>query len=103
MIEYVLQYDKIVSEYCVNTERPELMCNGKCYLSDQLEDSFSTDQDGNKQISPKLNSADGFVLMIEKEENISLPITQKRRTIFHTVFHFSDSHIRQVWQPPTLA
>ncbi|ADX67089.1 hypothetical protein HMPREF2660_01320 [Weeksella sp. HMSC059D05] len=102
MIEYVLQYDKIVREYCINTERPELMCNGKCYLSEKLEESFATDKENNKKVNPKLNSADGFVLMVEKKEIIILPITQNRKIFFYTIIHYSDSHVRQVWQPPII-
>ncbi|CAM3199365.1 hypothetical protein NZD85_13010 [Empedobacter stercoris] len=31
--------EKIVEEYCINKERPEMQCNGKCYLSKQLNET----------------------------------------------------------------
>lgn len=34
--EYVANYDYIVEVLCVNRDRPELNCDGKCYLAQQL-------------------------------------------------------------------
>ncbi|GEM_PF-205313 len=31
--------ERIVDEYCINKERPEMQCNGKCYLSKQLKET----------------------------------------------------------------
>jgi len=35
---YYFQQEYITEQYCVNILRPELMCNGKCYLNDVLLD-----------------------------------------------------------------
>ncbi|MAP55490.1 hypothetical protein [Altibacter sp.] len=34
--EYVMNYDFIVERLCENRGKPEMECNGKCYLSKQL-------------------------------------------------------------------
>ncbi len=34
--EYVINYDYIVNVLCENKDKPELKCDGKCYLSKQL-------------------------------------------------------------------
>ncbi|EZH71935.1 hypothetical protein ATO12_04770 [Aquimarina atlantica] len=34
--EYIMNYDYIVKNLCINKERPRLKCNGKCYLVKQL-------------------------------------------------------------------
>ncbi len=34
--EYVMNYDYIVNVLCKNKDRPQLKCDGKCYLSQQL-------------------------------------------------------------------
>lgn len=34
--EYIVNYDYIVNTLCENKDRPQLQCNGKCYLSKQL-------------------------------------------------------------------
>ncbi|EIM74092.1 hypothetical protein A3SI_16627 [Nitritalea halalkaliphila LW7] len=34
---YVLNKAAIIENFCVNTTQPELKCDGKCYLAQQLE------------------------------------------------------------------
>jgi hypothetical protein len=34
--EYFLNYDFIAEILCINVEKPELECNGQCYLNDQI-------------------------------------------------------------------
>ena len=36
VLEYLINYDYIVSELCENRDKPILTCNGKCYLGDQV-------------------------------------------------------------------
>ncbi|MBT4035117.1 MAG: hypothetical protein HOB84_09730 [Candidatus Marinimicrobia bacterium] len=36
LIEYAVDYRRIVAEKCENVAKPELECNGKCYLSKQI-------------------------------------------------------------------
>ncbi|MEZ4858545.1 MAG: hypothetical protein R2781_07015 [Flavobacteriaceae bacterium] len=37
MLYYQLNIDYIIETYCVNKDKPKLQCNGKCYLSQQLQ------------------------------------------------------------------
>lgn len=37
VLYYQLNIDTIVEKYCVNKERPQLNCNGKCYLMSQMK------------------------------------------------------------------
>ena len=34
---YELNIDYIIENYCVNTDKPELQCNGKCHLAKQFQ------------------------------------------------------------------
>ena len=36
IFDYVFNYDYIVTELCINKDRPDLACNGKCYLMRSL-------------------------------------------------------------------
>lgn len=38
-VEYALDYDRIAKEECINKDKPELHCNGKCYLMRQLHEA----------------------------------------------------------------
>jgi hypothetical protein len=33
---YVINKQEIVDRFCINKERPEMQCDGKCYLAKQL-------------------------------------------------------------------
>ncbi len=37
VLYYQLNIDYIIETYCVNKEKPELQCNGKCHLAKQLQ------------------------------------------------------------------
>lgn len=47
VMEYVMQYDYIVSTLCENKDNPEMECNGKCYLGKQL-----AKENGNQDKNP---------------------------------------------------
>ena len=36
VVDYVLNYDYIVNVLCENIDKPEMECDGKCYLSKEL-------------------------------------------------------------------
>lgn len=45
VVEYVVLYDYIKNELCVNKDKPELACNGKCHLTKELANASDTDTD----------------------------------------------------------
>ncbi len=42
-IEYAINYDYISEVLCINKDKPELHCEGKCYVVKQLEKQKSED------------------------------------------------------------
>lgn len=44
VVEYIVNYDYIVEKLCENRDKPELQCNGKCYLAKMLSDTTDTDK-----------------------------------------------------------
>lgn len=36
VLDYIVNYEYIVTELCVNRAKPELQCNGKCHLEKEL-------------------------------------------------------------------
>ena len=57
LVDYVVNYDYISEVLCINKDKPELQCNGKCHLKTELakasDDSSSTDNE-NQQTSKRL-------------------------------------------------
>ncbi|MGJ8592442.1 MAG: hypothetical protein ACSHXF_07835 [Aquaticitalea sp.] len=41
---YELNIDTIIQKYCVNKDKPELQCNGKCHLATQLQIVNTSDE-----------------------------------------------------------
>lgn len=44
-LNYELRKDYIIQNFCENKERPELNCDGKCYLAKQLKASQQEDEE----------------------------------------------------------
>lgn len=36
LVDYAVNYDFIVENFCVNKDKPKLQCNGQCYLMKML-------------------------------------------------------------------
>lgn len=47
LADYLLNYDYIAKVLCINKDKPEMHCNGKCHLAKQLQQ-----QDEQEQKSP---------------------------------------------------
>lgn len=43
LMEYAVNYDYISEVLCINKSKPELHCNGKCYLSKEIAKTNDTD------------------------------------------------------------
>ncbi len=43
-IQYAVFNDSFTEMYCVNTDKPELKCNGKCHLENELGDENSSSE-----------------------------------------------------------
>ena len=57
LVDYALNYKNIVAEKCENKTKPQLSCNGKCYLVKELS---KTQSQTSKEII-KSNSIDVFI------------------------------------------
>lgn len=51
VVEYFAQYDYIVSTLCENKDKPDLECNGKCYLGKQLAKEMGDNDNPFNQVS----------------------------------------------------
>lgn len=47
---YELNIDYIIENYCVNTDKPEMSCDGKCYLAQQMQIAQSNSNDDQTSI-----------------------------------------------------
>ena len=42
-MEYILFYDYITAELCINKDKPELKCNGTCHLKKELSEASDSE------------------------------------------------------------
>lgn len=57
VVEYFVAYDYIIQEFCVNTDKPEMECDGTCYLSEQIAKEMGNNIDNpfqQKQVRSEL-------------------------------------------------
>ncbi|MBU3027564.1 hypothetical protein Q4603_19275 [Zobellia galactanivorans] len=51
ILEFVVNQDYIAEFLCINTDKPELECNGKCYLMQMIKAQESEKQENLPQIN----------------------------------------------------
>lgn len=64
VINYSLNKDFIVEFFCVNKDKPQLQCNGKCHLAEQLKKMGDDSENSNPKIDIRLYPV-GFVQLVD--------------------------------------
>lgn len=49
MVEYAAFYEYIKNELCINKEKPQLQCNGKCHLKTELAKASDSEKGNEKK------------------------------------------------------
>lgn len=100
LINYAVNYDYIVENLCENKDKPELMCNGKCYVSKELSknNNEQTTQNGQKISVPTI---DIFLVTEDFKFNNSEFKNSHRQTIstFYTDF-YNSQYQSKIFHPP---
>jgi hypothetical protein len=91
----------IAKEYCINKDRPELKCDGKCFLNKKIKE---TEQHQNEeaplQIKQLLESSPCTIATINY--SISAPEVNLIHTPLNTAI-YTFNHIIAVFRPPSLS
>jgi len=57
-VGFYANQDVIAFELCINQDKPELKCNGKCYLKQKLDELSKSQDQSNPLIPVKISSED---------------------------------------------
>lgn len=68
---FQLNIDAIVAKYCINKERPQLQCNGKCHLGKTIALSSTANNKDSSSKTVQLNNA-FYPLYFQSPEQFSL-------------------------------
>lgn len=76
VLEYVVFYDYIRNELCVNKDKPELECNGKCHLKKEMANAAASEKNDK---NAKQFSVESTIVFFQ-----NLPTSPHFATIFYT-------------------
>lgn len=68
---YELNKDYVAEVLCINKDKPELECNGKCYLNKQLKKADALTNDDNKNTPQKYKEIEVLTFLLS--DYIQLP------------------------------
>jgi hypothetical protein len=92
-VEYSVQKAYIVKNLCVNRDKPNSSCEGKCYLEKQVKKSIDTDDNTGKTSNKKIQNE-------EVKEFLSVLITVPKATESEIVLlHFSEEKTNTPFLP----
>lgn len=99
--EYVVLYDYIRNELCVNKDKPELKCNGKCHLKKEM--AKASDSENTKE-KHRFSSAENQIAVYQEvlynpKHVLLLPdLSKKIRFFYNSSYTFSFSDF--IFRPP---
>lgn len=102
-LNYELRKDYIIQNFCVNKDRPELKCDGKCYLAKQIKAAQQQDEnEGTANFVNKLLVFD----CIPSEMNwqvIGRTLLSTERKLTHGLQHLNGtSAFDNIFHPPQI-
>ncbi len=100
LVEYAVNYDYIVKVLCINKNRPEIHCNGKCYLSKELAKT----NDSESSPFQKLKNSGQKILDIYILPAITEIRTPEKRPFFNFNFTYETAYsflfLTHIFKPP---
>ena len=95
LFEYIIEHDYIAEFLCVNRDRPELKCEGKCYLMQQLAQQHKEKRQNLPPIAMEEYPI-GFVELLTiacpGPTNSPEPFFTRYRNDYRYLFSYSDFH-----------
>lgn len=108
-VHYELNKAEITARYCENKNRPELHCNGQCYLAKQLQkadlelQAKEQEQKQHLDLGAKIISEEYFIPNSYTSVQLSANYTAlPLQTSFHEAF-YSFLYLQNCFHPPCIA
>jgi len=85
--------------YCINKDRPEMQCNGKCHLKYKLAKDKNK---GELPINPvKEKKEIQFFYLIKSDDKPLVSFVLANYTVYYLT-SFSDKHLYSLYHPPII-
>lgn len=98
-IAYLARKDYIIEKFCINTEKPEMQCGGKCHLEKQVKEAHDKSDD-EPLPTPTRNGEEElqeFVLKGHYDNNL-LQVSAVTRTKYLEGYSFQ--FVSSIFRPP---
>lgn len=96
-VEYVINYDYISKVLCINKDKPELQCNGKCQLMEKLEKQQNDDF---KSLRISMDEYPiGFVNLLNLDLKKKFVLKEKETFFYSKNYHYLRN--TEIFHPPT--
>lgn len=102
VVEYFVAYDYIVQELCVNTDKPEMQCDGTCYLSKQIAIEMGNSSDNpfqHKQVKTELPQ---FIQDLP-QYNLFISTSFSKKTKGYKNIFYHSLFVFKIIEPPRVA
>ena len=105
-VNFYLNQKEIAAIECVNKSRPEMHCNGKCYLAKQLqkaEDNLNAKKEKNNQSLSHLKVIEGSLFVPNEIFSFQLnsSFIPKEKSIYNYIQFYDLLSCESVFHPPT--
>ena len=103
LIDYTVNQDFIAKVLCINKNKPELQCNGKCHLANQIKQQEEKENQGTASES-KTKTEIIFIqnLSVEVPNSTIVSVTSNTLNPYKTRFNGSD-YLERLLRPPQLS
>jgi hypothetical protein len=96
---FSLNQDKVVELFCINKDKPELDCKGKCYLAEKLEEAKQSEE-GASIPNSKHKQTTEELLFLEKTLLLSIPGSAHQISFSSYKSSYAHQFMMSVFQPP---
>ncbi len=99
LANYLINQDYIAEFLCINKDKPELECNGKCYLSEQLK-KVTEEKEKNLPAIAMEEYPIGIIAFLSFQTTTSAKIVAQAN--FRYTNNYAFTYLNSVFHPPTL-
>lgn len=100
-IHFKVNQDEITEEHCINKDKPELNCDGKCYLKEQLNNTRETADQPQSPSTPRFLEFECDTFISSEMKDLKSTDEEVRHSkIYFSKKLISDPHLRGIDHPP---
>lgn len=100
-VEYYAYYEYISKVLCINKDNPISICNGKCYLTQQLKETQETEKKDKKVPTVKQERIPMIVCSIKLPKFVLIGSISQKHYFFYQ-FSIKDLTIKPLTPPPKM-